>query len=83
MVNTQIQQAKKKNVRIESEKSEKRLKNPCFCFTLKMENKDYFELKFRVFKMAKKIFLKFVKETIVFKTFCNKKRVYRNESSFC
>ena len=31
-----------------------RLKNPCFCFTIKMENKDYFELKFRVFKMAKK-----------------------------
>ena len=54
MVNTQIQQAKKKNVRIESEKSEKRLKNPCFCFTLKMENNDYHELKFRVFKMVKK-----------------------------
>ena len=54
MVNTQKQQAKKKNVRIESEKSEKRLKNPCFCFTLKMGNKDYPELKFRVFKMAKK-----------------------------
>lgn len=54
MVNTQIQQAKKKNVRIESEKSEKRLKNSCFCFTLKMGNKDYSELKFRVFKMAKK-----------------------------
>ena len=35
-------------------KSEKRLKNPCFCFTLKMGNKDYHELKFRVFKMVKK-----------------------------
>ena len=55
MVNTQKQQAKKKNVRIESEKSEKRLKNPCFCFMLKMENKDYSELKFRVFKMVKNI----------------------------
>lgn len=54
MVNTQIQQAKKKNVRIESEKSEKRLKNPCFCFTLKKGNKYYPELKFRVFKMVKK-----------------------------
>lgn len=54
MVNTQKQQAKKKNVRIESEKSEKRLKNPCFCFALKKGNKYYPELKFRVFKMAKK-----------------------------
>ena len=54
MVYTPIQQAKKKNVRIESKKSEKRLKNPCFCFTLKMGNKDYSELKFRVFKMVKK-----------------------------
>ena len=54
MVNTQKQQAKKKNVRIELEKSEKRLKNPCFCFMLKMRNKDYSKLKFRVFKMVKK-----------------------------
>lgn len=54
MVYTPIQQAKKKECSNRIEKSEKRLKNPCFCFTLKMGNKDYSELKFRVFKTVKK-----------------------------